>query len=208
LAAFPYGGATEGNSPIVAEFHLGSPAVLHGVSAAEHLAVREFTYPSYECDCPRGKTGFPTRHIRNCATPSARNGTNYRIEILPKAEFELPAECPTWRPSERVWTRRGRSWPGVPSTSVEDAPARVRPAPRPARKADFPPRSSAVGLIPYATSAEAATGRMRPDGPIVTQVRLSGRGWYGIWTDGKFDHARWLGAEIGVNELKARVRSA
>jgi hypothetical protein len=105
-------------------------AAAAGPSGAEHLAVDEFDYAGWECDCKAtAKTGIPPRHYRQRLLDDevSRHGTDFMIMVLPgkgeikqaKGETQAeaaddepvePIECPTWRPAVRTWKRQGRDW--------------------------------------------------------------------------------------------------
>lgn len=106
-------------------------AAAAGPSGAEHLAINEFDYAGWECDCKAtAKTGIPPRHYRQCLPSggTSRHGTDFMIMVLPGrgeikqgkgegsvveddgAERPEPIECPTWRPAVRTWKRQGRDW--------------------------------------------------------------------------------------------------
>jgi len=170
----------------------------HGVSAAAHVARTEYAYPGWACDCAK-----PVRHVRTAAG----------VAILPKSGDGVPVPCPTWRPATLVWRRPMRTW-GKPVPTLEPIPA--DPAgpidgPCPLEPADIPPRWSGKSLLPAATVAAWARGRMVDDGPVVTQIYLSGvtadgRCWRAVWTDGGFDGARLAGSAVNLAELRAVLK--
>lgn len=129
-------------------------AAAAGPSGAEHLAIDEFDYAGWECDCKAtAKTGIPPRHYRQLlpGDETSRHGTDFVIMVLPgKGEIKQgkgegnvvaeddderpdPVECPTWRPAVRTWKRAGRDWTkgkhGLKPEALADAPAPVEAAP-------------------------------------------------------------------------------
>lgn len=176
-------------------------AVAAGPSGAEHLAIDEFDYAGWECDCKAtAKTGIPPRHYRQLlpGDETSRHGTDFVIMVLPgKGEIKQgkgegnvvtendderpdPVECPTWRPAVRTWKRAGRDWtkgkraPALVEAAPAQHPAGPTTAVEPASVADFPPRCTAKSLAGYAETMHKVSGRMADDGPVVSRLRLAG----------------------------------
>lgn len=139
-----------------------------------------------------------------------------------EAERPDPTECPSWRRVVREWNRPERDWSrgkhGIkppPAPAPEPVPV-THPAgplapPEPATVADLPPRCTAKGLLPFATTVHKVTGRRVDDGPVVTRIRLYGRTpsggvWVAFWTDGKFDDARVDGVLFNLAELRLYLK--